>query len=128
MGLNFKIGRNKIVKIGDIYWAKTEGEIEHPHVIILVDESSVTVCAITTNQNKASMPGNVMLETGEGNLEKLSIVEVAKEYSIDKTELKDYIGQLSDKRVEEILKGIQFIKRSFLPADRIKPDPTSPQL
>lgn len=128
MGFNIKNGRNKIVKKGDIYWAKIEGEIEHPHVIISIDDSHAIVCAITTNQNKTNMPGNVVLDEGEGNLEKQSIVEVAKEYSIAKIELNEYIGKLSDERVVEILKGIQFIKRSFLPADRITPDQASPRL
>jgi len=81
---------------------------------------TVTVCALTTNQRKATMPGNIILDTGEGNLNKKSIVEVYKIYEINKSMLNMYIGSLSSKRNMEILKGIKFIKDSFLqPNNRV---------
>jgi mRNA interferase MazF len=60
------------------------------------------------------MPGNLILDIGEGNLQKLSIVEVSKQLTINRSQLKEYIGTLSKKRVEEIINGIGFINRSFL--------------
>lgn len=102
------------MKIGDIYWIKTNEEISHPQVIIKIEGKSLVVCGLTTNMKKISMPGNILLDPNEGNLEKQSIVEVSKELNIKSSDLDKYIGSLSSKRVEEILNGIGFIKRSFL--------------
>ncbi len=102
------------MKLGHIYWLTTEGTIAHPHVIIQINDDNVTVCSITTNMKKLNMPGNVLLDVGEGGLEKQSIVEVSKEFTVSNSELKEYIGSLSKKRVKEILNGIGFIYRSFL--------------
>lgn len=106
------------ITLGNIYWLTTEGEIIHPHVVVALNENSdmVTVVSITTNRKKLNMPGNVVLDIGEGNLGKLSIVDVAKEFSVHKSLLKDYIGTLNGKRMEEIKDGMGFLKRSFLRA------------
>jgi mRNA interferase MazF len=104
------------INLGDIYWLnEREDEISHPHVVVRVNESDDTfaVCSLTTNMNKANMPGNVILDIGEGNLEKQSIVEVYKELTITKSDLKEYIGSLNKGRVSEILNGINFIQKSF---------------
>jgi mRNA interferase MazF len=101
--------------IGDIFWAKTEGTIPHPHVIIEeFDSYNFKVCMITTNQKKISMPGNVLLELGEANLSQKSIVEVYKQFTVQKDDLGDYIGTLSSSRVKEIIEGYEFVARSFL--------------
>lgn len=60
------------------------------------------------------MPENILLEIGEGNLEKQSIVEVCKTHLVNKSQLANFIGSLSSTRVDEILKGISFIDRSYL--------------
>jgi mRNA interferase MazF len=103
------------IKQGDMYWVQLadESDIAHPHVVIEVDTGTVTVCAVTTNAKKISIPGNVLLEVGEANLLKQSIVEVSKAATIDKTALGDYIGTLSEQRVQQILAGIRFVQRSF---------------
>lgn len=102
------------MRIGDIYWLNSKDEINHPQVIIKIEGDTLFVVALTTNMNKANMPGNVILEIGEANLEKQSIIEVYKSKRINTSELKTYIGTLSHKRIEEINKGIGFINRSFL--------------
>lgn len=108
------------IDLGDIYWLHLVDEIPHPHVVIQVNESNVegrktvVVCALTTNQKKANRPGNVLLALGEGNLEKQSIVEVAKIRTIDTFQLGEHIGTLSESRVSEIWAGIGFLQRSFL--------------
>lgn len=101
------------ILIGDIYWLKGEEEIPHPRVIININENNITVCSLTTNQKKVDMPGNVILVPGEGNLDRPSIVEVSKVLTIDKSQLGEYIGTLSEERVKQILNGIGFLERSF---------------
>lgn len=116
----------KLFNRGDVYWVQPEesGESElgfypHPYVIIqdnLFNHSrvhTVIVCALTSNMKQAKAPGNVLLAENEANLPKLSVVEVSKVSSIAKTQLGEYIGTLSEQRVEQILAGMRFLHLSF---------------
>ncbi|MFS8130655.1 MAG: type II toxin-antitoxin system PemK/MazF family toxin [Candidatus Dojkabacteria bacterium] len=107
------------MNIGDIYWLKQSNNIAHPQVVVNFDGDLITLCSITSNQNKASMPGNVVLDEGEGGLDKSSIVEVSKTIIVTIDELERYVGTLSDARIEEIMKGISFIN-NLLPNDRVQ--------
>lgn len=95
-------------------------QIPHPYVVIQPDDlnheptvETVVMCGVTTNRRKISYPGNLVLEAGEGNLPKLSIVEVSKVVVILKSQLTDYIGTLPAERVDQILAGIKFVNRLF---------------
>jgi mRNA interferase MazF len=50
-----------------------------------------------------------LLEPGEGNLPKQSIVVVSQVFTIDKVQLGEYIGTLTTRRVNQILAGIQLL-------------------
>src|SRR3954469_19061321 len=110
---------------GDIFWIEPDearGSIPgqaHPHVVVQEDVfnrsriHTVIVCALTTNLNRASEPGNVLLETGEGNLPKRSVVIVSQVSSVEKSQLGAHIGTLPADRVEQILDGLRFQQASF---------------
>lgn len=101
--------------VGDVYWLHDEpdaGRIAHPQVVVGVDGDTVTVCALTTNMRKVSMPGNVLLDVGEGGLVKRSIVEVSKTAVIPVARLGEYVGALSAARVEQIRAGMRFVERA----------------
>ena len=110
---------------GDIYWAlpdeagEAEPGIPHPHVVVqdnVFNHSrlkTVIVCALTSNTTRATWPGNILLEVGEGNLPKPSVVEGSKVSSVDKTQLGDYIGSLSAARIEQILAAMRFLQTAF---------------
>ncbi|MBC8170878.1 MAG: type II toxin-antitoxin system PemK/MazF family toxin, partial [Anaerolineae bacterium] len=74
---------------------------------------TVIVCALTSNMNKVNLPGNVLLEVGEANLPRQSIVEVSKVSTVAKTQLGDYIGSLTEARINQILAGMRFVQTSF---------------
>jgi mRNA interferase MazF len=113
-----------LIKQGDVYWLKAITGMEsvpHPYLVIQEDSlnhdssiETVLVCALTTNMKKLSVAGNILLELGEANLPKQSIVEVSKSMSIAKSQLGDTIGTVSEKRVIQILAAIQFLENSFL--------------
>ncbi|MCA9908616.1 MAG: type II toxin-antitoxin system PemK/MazF family toxin [Anaerolineae bacterium] len=117
---------------GDIYWVQledpgsTESAIPHPYVVIqdnALNRSQITTvvaCALTSNIKRVNLPGNVLLEAGEANLPRQSVVEVAKVAMVEKARLGEYIGTLSERRVEQILAGIRFIQTSFLSAREVK--------
>lgn len=110
---------------GDVYWlaaADTQGaaaSYSHPHVVVQDDVfnhsriHSVVVCALTSNLQRASEPGNVLLDLGEGNLPRQSVVVVSQIASVDKQSLGERIGSLSQARVDEILAGLRFQQASF---------------
>ena len=109
-----------LINRGDIFWFALDGSsYSHPHVVVQDDVfnhsriSTVIVCALTTNLAKASEPGNVLLDPGEGDLPKQSVVVVSQICSVEKASLGEAIGALSEARVEQILAGLRFLQRSF---------------
>ncbi|EAU64035.1 type II toxin-antitoxin system PemK/MazF family toxin [Stigmatella aurantiaca] len=110
---------------GDVFWIgpdDSRGPVpaySHPHVVVQEDVfnhsriTTVVVCALTSNLHRANEPGNVLLEVGEGNLPKQSVVVVSQIASVDKARLGERIGSLSGARVEQILAGLRFQQVSF---------------
>ncbi|WP_394821497.1 type II toxin-antitoxin system PemK/MazF family toxin [Pendulispora albinea] len=110
---------------GDLFWiAPDDGRgpipsCAHPHVVVQDDVfnhsriTTVVVCALTSNVHRANEPGNVLLDPGEGDLPKPSVVVVSQIASVEKAQLGERIGSLSGARVEQILSGLRFQQRSF---------------
>jgi mRNA interferase MazF len=110
---------------GDVFWVgpdDSRGPVpsySHPHVVVQDDVfnhsriTTVVVCALTSTLHRANEPGNVLLEVGEGNLPKQSVVAVSQVSSVDKARLGERIGSLSDARVDQILAGLRFQQVSF---------------
>ncbi|WP_394841014.1 type II toxin-antitoxin system PemK/MazF family toxin [Pendulispora brunnea] len=101
---------------GDIFWIPSYA---HPYVVVQDDWfnqsriATVIVCALTSNLHRANEPGNVLLEPGEGNLPKQSVVVVSQIESIAKSSLGERIGSITQPRVEQILDGLRFQQASF---------------
>lgn len=107
---------------GSIFWYQPDardGEAEripHPHVVVAVaDDGALTLCALTTNLHRVSMPGNVLLNEGEALLPKRSVVEVSKRVTVSADRLGAFIGTLDEHRVRQIRSGIQFVATAFVP-------------
>lgn len=110
---------------GDVFWVAPDDargpapSYSHPHVVVQDDVfnrsriTTVIVCALTSNLHRATEPGNVLLEPGEGNLPRQSVVVVSQISSIDKARLGERIGALSPARVDQILAGLRFQQVSF---------------
>jgi mRNA interferase MazF len=79
--------------------------------------TTVVVCALTSNLHRADEPGNVLLEVGEGDLPRQSVVVVSQISAVEKNRLGQRIGSLSEARVEQILAGLRFQQASFLRRD-----------
>jgi len=111
---------------GDIYWVEleeprgSEPAYKHPHVVIqnnafnFSNINTVVLCALTTNLKRGSCPGNVMLRKNEAGLPKKSVVNITQVITVNKSDLKEKIGQLSGSRVKEILHGLDIL---FKPKD-----------
>lgn len=106
------------VRQGDVFWISPDesnriaSDYTHPHVVIQENTSNmVVVCALTSNLKRAKEPGNVLLEEGEANLPRQSVVVVSQVSTIDKTQLGEYIGTLTEQRINQVLSGIRFLQR-----------------
>ena len=110
---------------GELYWIESDDSgratpgLAHPHVVVQDDVfnhsriSTVVVCALTSNLKRMNEPGNVLLDVGEGNLPRQSVVVVSQIASVDKARLGERIGSLSPSRVEQILAGLRFQQASY---------------
>jgi mRNA interferase MazF len=110
-----------VINQGDIFWidlgeprGSSPGYL-HPHVVIqnnLFNKSkiqTVVVCSLTSNLKRAEVPGNVLLPKGEANLPRSSVVNISQIFTVDKHDLIEKIGTLSNKRLKAILAGIHLL-------------------
>ena len=119
------VTRSAKINRGDVFWLGPEDQrgpvpgYSHPQVVVQDDVfnhsriTTVVVCALTSNLRRANEPGNVLLEVGEGNLPRQSVVVVSQVSSVEKASLGGWIGSLTDARVEQILAGLRFQQVSF---------------
>ena len=110
-----------VIAQGDLYWVDlgdpsgSAPGYRHPHVVIqnnLFNASridTVVVCALTSNLRRAAAPGNVLLEPGEADLPKQSVVNVSQIYTVDKQDLVEKIGTLSPRRIRQVLAGVMLV-------------------
>lgn len=101
------------VREGEVFWLIDQAAPAHPHVVVEVRADQVVACALTSNLHRAKEPGNVLLEPGEGNLPKQSVVVVAQQVVVALAGLGARIGALSEARVAELRAGLKF-QQSFL--------------
>ena len=110
-----------VARQGEIYWVDlgepggSEPGYRHPHIVIqnnifnLSNINTVVVCSLTSNIKRAKAPGNVALNKGEANLSKKSVVNISQIYTVNKSDLVEKIGQVSEKRMHEILEGLKLL-------------------
>lgn len=110
-----------VINQGDVVWidlgepSGSEPGYRRPYVVIQNNVfnysriSTVVVCALTSNLKRAQAPGNVLLDKGEANLPKQSVVNISQIFTVDKRDLGEKIGTLSRQRVRQILDGLRLL-------------------
>lgn len=101
----------------DVFWVDLEQPVgfrpgyRHPQVVIqnnLLHRSrinTVIVCALTSDLRRATAPENVALDADGAGLPKRNVAVVSQVFTVDKTQLREYIGTLSKKRVRQVLRA-----------------------
>jgi mRNA interferase MazF len=114
-----------LINYGDIFWVDADGSIgaisqaSHPHVVVQSDVlnhsriSTVVVCSLSSNLKRTSEPGVVLLDAGEGGLERQSVVIASQVSSICKSRLGKRIGSLSQERVDQVVAALRFLQESY---------------
>ena len=110
-----------VIKQGEIYWVDlgepsgSEPGYRHPHIVIqnnifnASNINTVVVCSLTSNLKRAKAPGNVSLSRGEANLPQKSVVNISQIYTVNKSDLSEKIGRISEKKIYEILEGLNLL-------------------
>ena len=106
-----------IVKRGDIYYANLSPVVGseqggHRPVLVLQNDignkysPTVIVAAITSQISKAKLPTHIEVSSQEFNLEKDSVVLLEQLRTIDKSRLKEKIGEITQTSLNKIDKGL----------------------
>jgi mRNA interferase MazF len=110
-----------VIRRGSIYWVDfspgkgSEPFGRRPGLVIqndILNDSNlntVVMLAITSTIKFGELPGNVVLRKGEANLPRKCVINVTQIKTVDKTSIKDKIGALSKKRIDEVHQGLKLV-------------------
>lgn len=108
-----------VIHRGDIWWADLPEPIgsspgyRRPVLVVQDDEfnksviNTVIVASITGNTKIAKAKGNVFLTSQQSGLSKDSVVNVSQLLTIDKSLLIEYVGPLSESKIEQVDEGLR---------------------
>jgi len=110
-----------VIERGQIWWADlpeprgSSPGYEHPIVVIQSDYfnqtkiNTIIGAVITSNLDLAEMPGNVLIKKNQTELSKDSVVNATQIVTVDKSELLEYVGTLSERKMEQIENGLRLV-------------------
>ncbi len=110
-----------VIERGEIWWADlpepvgSSPGLPRPVLVIQSDKfnqsriNTVVIAVITTSLKYANAEGNVLLTARQSNLPKDSVVNVSQLFTIDESLLRDYVGALSAKKMEQIDNGLRLV-------------------
>lgn len=110
-----------VIKRGEIWWADLPEPIGSspgfPRPVLIVQSNSFNktnlntsiVALITTNLDLAEMKGNVLLKKNQSALPKDSVLNVTQIFTIDKRLLVEYVGAVSERKMEQVEKGLRLV-------------------
>jgi mRNA interferase MazF len=110
-----------VIRNGSIYWVDfspgkgPEPIGRRPGLVIqndILNDSklnTVVMLAITSTMKFGELPGNVTLRKGEANLPKRCVINTTQIKSVDKKSIKEKIGTLSKKRMDEVHAGLKLV-------------------
>lgn len=113
--------REMVIHQGDVYWVAfasgrgSEPWGRRPALVLQHDRfnrsrlNTVVVVAITSNLRYATLPGNVRLRKGEGNLPKPCVINVTQLQTIDRVYLQKKIGTLPRYLLRRVWEGVQLV-------------------
>jgi mRNA interferase MazF len=110
-----------VIRNGSIYWVDfspgkgSEPIGRRPGLVIQSDIlndsklNTVIMLAITSTMKFGELPGNVVLRKGEANLPKRCVINTTQIKSVDKNSIKEKIGTLSKRRMDEVYDGLKLV-------------------
>lgn len=71
--------------------------------------NTAVILIVSTNLNSVNSEGNVMLTAKQSGLPKNSVVNVSQLFTIDESLLLEYVESLSERKIEQIDKGLRLV-------------------
>jgi mRNA interferase MazF len=109
------------VQRGDVFWADLPSSstsrpaYTRPVLVIqagFLNKSglkTVMVVMLDSNQRAANAPGNVWLDARETGLPEDSVLVVSQLFTIDQSDLRDYVGSVSEVSMQLISSGLKLV-------------------
>lgn len=110
-----------VAQRGQIWWAdlrEPRGSgpgYRRPIIVIQANSfnktnlSTVIVAIVTSNMDLGDMPGNVRLTTGTTGLDNDSVVNITQLLTVDRADLVEYVGSVSDRKMDQIDRGLRLV-------------------
>ncbi len=110
-----------VIRKGSIYWVDfspgkgSEPIGRRPGLVVqndILNDSNlntVIMLAITSTMKFGELPGNVVLKKGDANVPKKCVINVTQIKSVDKKSIKNKIGTLPKKRIDEVHEGLKLV-------------------
>jgi mRNA interferase MazF len=110
-----------VISQGDVCWASLDEPVgsgpgfRRPVVIVQGDAfntsriAAAVVVPLTSNERLAAAPGNVLLSASATNLPQDSVANVSQIVAIDRGQLTERVGKVSDTHLDRILLGIDMV-------------------
>ncbi len=114
-------GARMVIRKGSIYWVdfspgkgsepvgRRPGLVTQNDILNDSNLNTVIMLAITSTMKFGELPGNVVLRKGETNIPKKCVINVTQIKSVDKKSIKEKIGTLSKRRMDEVHDGLKLI-------------------
>lgn len=110
-----------VIAQGDVWWADFADPVgsapgfRRPVVVIQGEAfnrsaiATVVVVPLTSNLRWADAPGNVRLSGRATGLPQVSVANVSQIVALDRTDLTDRVGRLSQSTVDLVLSGVDVV-------------------
>jgi mRNA interferase MazF len=110
-----------VIRKGSIYWVdfssgkgseplgRRPGLVVQNNILNDSNLNTVIMLAITSTMKFGELPGNIVLEKGEANVPKKCVINVTQIKSVDKKSIKEKIGTLPGKRIDEVHEGLKLV-------------------
>jgi mRNA interferase MazF len=110
-----------VIERGGIYWADlglpdgSQPAKRHPVLVVQAHSfnesrlATVLAAVITSNTALATMPGNVFLPSVVSGLSRDSVVNVSAVVTLNKSDLEEKSGRVSDGLLDEVNRGLRLV-------------------
>jgi mRNA interferase MazF len=108
-----------LIERGDVWWADlgvptgSAPALRRPVLVVSADAwnssriATIICLVVTSNLRLAESPGNVLLDAGDGGLDRGSVVNVSQVITVDKRDLSERIGNLDPASMDLVEDGLR---------------------
>lgn len=110
-----------VINRGEIWWANLPEPtgsgpgFRRPVLIVQSDKfnhskiNTVVILIVSSNLRLADSEGNILITTKQSGLQKDSVVNISQLFTIDESLLNEYVETLSERKMEQIDKGLRLV-------------------